>query len=309
MKWLLTTLTLIIFSISNPIFSQKLTTYFEENKLEPEASSEGFFYSFEKKGKGAKVKYGDYVLINYKGTLLDGSVFDSNEGEDPFVFRVGHRQVIKGWDLGIQEFKTGSTGTLFIPSKLGYGKNGVGDEIPPHADLIYEIELLEIMDSKQYNQFMKKLEIKQRRDFEKKKKEQFTADKKIIQKYAVKNKLKTKRLPSGVSYAFKKKKKGKGETAKAGDFLEVHYEGRLVDGTVFDSSFDGEPFKFQLGKGKVIRGWEDALKNFKKGSEGWVLIPSELAYGPRSIREGKIHIPANSVLIFRIKVLKIKSKK
>ena len=308
MKWLLTTLTLIIFSISNPLFSQKLTTYFEENQLQPAASNDGFFYQMETEGKGAEAKYGDYVLINYKGSLLDGSVFDSTEGDEPFVFRVGHRQVIKGWDLGIQEFKEGAKGTLFIPSKLGYGKNGIGDEIPAHADLIYEIELLKIMDSKQYNQFMKELEVKERKAFEKRKKDQFTADKKIIQKYAVKNKLKTKRLPSGVSYAFKKKKKGKGDIAKDGDFLEVHYEGRLVDGTVFDSSFDGEPFKFQLGKGKVIRGWDDALKNFKKGSEGWILIPSELAYGPRSIREGKIHIPANSVLIFRIKVLKIKSK-
>jgi len=308
MKWLLTILTLIIFSVSNPIFSQKLTTYFEENNLKPKASNEGFFYAIEDAGKGAKAKYGDYVLINYKGMLLDGTVFDTTEGDDPFVFRVGHRQVIKGWDLGIQEFKEGGKGTLFVPSKLGYGKDGIGDVIPKHADLIYEIELLDIMDSKAYNQFMKKLEIKERREFEKKKKEQFIADKKIIQKYGVDNKLKTKRLPSGVSYSFKKKKKGKGDTAKDGDFLEVHYEGRLVDGTVFDSSFDGEPFKFQLGRGKVIKGWDDGLKNFKKGSEGWLLIPSGLAYGPRSIREGDIHIPENSVLIFRIKVLKITSK-
>ena len=154
---------------------------------------------------------------------------------------------------------------------------------------------------------MKEVEAKERRKYEEHKKKQFSEDKKIIQKYALKNKLKTKRMPSGVSYVLKKK--GKGETAKAGDMIEVHYEGRLTNGDVFDSSFDKEPFKFVLGKGKTIQGWEDGLKNFKKGSEGWLLIPSKLAYGPRSIREGKINIPENSVLIFKIKVVTINRKK
>ena len=96
-----------------------------------------------------------------------------------------------------------------------------------------------------------------------------------------------------------------------GSSFEVKYKGQLTDGTVFDDSFGkrAEPFKFVLGKGKAIEGWEEGLKNFKKGSEGWLLIPSSLAYGPRSIREGKINIPANSVLVFKIKVVNLKPKK
>ena len=156
---------------------------------------------------------------------------------------------------------------------------------------------------------MKELEVKERQRFEEKKKEQFATDKKIIQNYAVDNKLRTKRLASGVSYVLTKK--GKGSTAKPGDFIEVKYKGQLTDGTVFDDSYGkrAEPFKFVLGKGKAIEGWEEGLKNFKKGSEGWLLIPSALAYGPRAIREGKINIPANSVLVFKIKVVDLKPKK
>jgi len=306
MKWILTTLILFVFGLSNPIFSQEFKTYFEQNDLQPKTSPDGFFFQIEKEGKGAKATKGDYVKIRYKGTLLDGTKFDVSEEDEPFVFRIGYRQVILGWDLGLQEFQAGSKGTLFIPSKLGYGKNGMG-EIPANADLIYEIELLEIMDKKQYYAFLDEQEAKDRQRFEEEKKKQFVEDKKIIQKYALENKLRTKRMPSGVSYSIKKK--GKGKTAQPGDILEVHYEGRLTDGTVFDSSFDGEPFKFVLGRGKAIQGWEEGLKNFKKGSEGWLLIPSQLAYGPRSIREGDIHIPGNSVLIFKIKVVNIKSKK
>lgn len=302
MKWLLATLTLIFLVISNPIFSQDIKTYFEENEINPKSTDDGLFYLIEEAGKGAKAKTGDYVKIKYRGTLLDGTEFDVSEEGFPFVFRIGHRQVIKGWDFGLQEFQAGSKGKLFVPSKLGYGKNGIADVIPANADLIYEIVLLEIMNSKQYNQYMKELEVKERQRFEEKKKEQFITDKKIIQKYAAENKLRTKRMPSGVSYVLTKK--GKGPTIKKGDIIEVKYKGQLTDGTVFDDSYGkrAEPFKFVFGKGKSIEGWEEGLKNFKKGSEGWLLIPSALAYGPRSIREGKINIPANSVLIFKIKI-------
>ena len=308
MKWLLATLILTFIGFSNPIFSQNIKTYFEENELNPKSTDDGVFYLIEEEGKGSKAKVGDYVKIKYRGILLDGTEFDISEEGFPFVFRVGHRQVIKGWDLGLQEFQAGSKGKLFIPSKLGYGKNGITDVIPPNTDLIYEIELLEIMNSKQYNQYMKELEVKERQRYEEKKKEQFVADKKIIQKYATENKLRTKRMPSGVSYVLTKK--GKGPTAKPGDYIEVKYEGQLTDGTVFDDSFGkkAKPFEFILGKGKAIQGWEEGLKNFKKGSEGWLLIPSALAYGPRSIREGKINIPANSVLVFKIKVVDLKVK-
>ncbi len=308
MKWLLATLTLIFLGFSNPIFSQDIKTYFEENQLNPKSTEDGIFYIIEEEGKGEKAKVGDYVKIKYRGILLDGTEFDASEEEFPFVFRIGHRQVIKGWDLGLQEFQAGSKGKLFVPSKFGYGKNGIAEVIPPNTDLIYEIVLLEIMNSKQYNQYMKELEIKERQRFEEKKQEQFEEDKRNIQNYVVENKLKTKRMPSGVSYVLTKK--GKGPTAKSGDYIEVKYKGQLIDGTVFDDSFGkkAEPFKFVLGKGKAIEGWEEGLKNFKKGSEGWLLIPSALAYGPRSIREGNMNIPANSVLVFKIKVTDLKSK-
>jgi FKBP-type peptidyl-prolyl cis-trans isomerase len=308
MKWLLAILTFFFLGFSNPIFSQDIKTYFEANELNPKSTDDGIFYLIEAEGAGEKVKVDDYVKIKYRGILLDGTEFDVSAEEFPFVFRVGHRQVIKGWDLGLQEFQVGSKGKLFVPSKFGYGKNGIADVIPPNTDLIYEVELLEIMNSKQYNQYMKELEVKERQRFEEKKQEQFVTDKKIIQNYAVKNKLRTKRLPSGVSYVLTKR--GKGSTAKSGDFIEVKYKGQLTDGTIFDDSFGkkSESFKFVLGKGKAIEGWEEGLKKFKKGSEGWLLIPSALAYGPRSIREGVINIPANSVLVFKIKVVDLRMK-
>ena len=311
MKYLLNVLFLFVFTLS--VYAQvdnqaSLQDYFQEKDIEPQKGEHGLFFQIDKKGKGQKPKDGDYVKIHYKGMLLDGTVFDESEKDNPYVFRLGHRLVIKGWDNGLQLFSEGSKGTLFVPSNQGYGDKGIADVIPKKANLIYEIELLEIMDDKQYDQYMRDQEKKERAAYEAKKKKQFLADKKIVQEYVMKNKMKkAKRTTSGMSYMLTKK--GKGETAKKGDYIEVHYEGKLTDGTVFDSSFEKkEPFKFTLGRGKAIEGWEEGLLNFKKGSEGWLIVPSQMAYGPREIREGKTHIPANSVLIFKIKVVDLKPK-
>ncbi len=280
-----------------------LSSYLAHHQIDAQALDQGLYISEEVAGSGALPQAGDYVMVKYRGKLLDGTVFDQSEEDVPFVFQLGYRQVILGWEKGILHFKVGSKGRMFVPPGLAYGKRGVGKVIPPNAALIFEIELLDIMDVAEYDRYMVALEKKEREAFEKHRREQFATDKKLIQQYCIDNKLKTKRTSSGISYVITKK--GKGQTANPGDQLKVHYEGRLLNGTLFDSSFGAQPFSFVLGSGKVIPGWEEGLQFFKKGSEGWLLLPSKLAYGPMSIDEDNIQIPANSALVFKIKVLDI----
>jgi FKBP-type peptidyl-prolyl cis-trans isomerase len=176
--------------------------------------------------------------------------------------------------------------------------------IPPNSDLIFEIEVLEVMDIDAYDRFMEQLEEKERKEFEEHQQKQFVEDKRLINDYAADHKLKVKRTASGLSYVIKKK--GKGQNATKGNTLLVHYEGYLLDDSIFDSTYKkNQPFKFKLGKGKTIEGWEEGLQFFKKGSEGWLLIPSKMAYGPRSIEDSEVNIPANSVLVFKIKIVDI----
>lgn len=90
---------------------------------------------------------------------------------------------------------------------------------------------------------------------------------------------------------------------KAGDTISVHYTGKLVDGTKFDSSLDrGTPFEFTVGAGMVIQGWEQGFIGAKVGEKRTLTIPAELGYGSR----GAGTIPPNSTLIFDVEVVSIK---
>src|SRR5947209_6361174 len=77
-------------------------------------------------------------------------------------------------------------------------------------------------------------------------------------------------------------KEGTGDAAKSGETVQVHYTGWLKDGTKFDSSKDrGRPFSFELGAGKVIKGWDEGVAGMKVGGKRKLIIPSELGYGKR----------------------------
>jgi peptidylprolyl isomerase len=95
-------------------------------------------------GTGKTVKAGDQVCIHYKGTLVDGTVFDSSYTRNtPFVTQIGVGQVIEGWDIGIVGLKEGGKRKLTIPPELGYGNKPNG-QIPANSTLIFEVELLKV---------------------------------------------------------------------------------------------------------------------------------------------------------------------
>jgi peptidylprolyl isomerase len=108
-------------------------------------TTSGLQYEELKEGTGPAAKAGDTVSVHYTGTLKsNGKKFDSSVGGEPFEFKLGAGMVIKGWDEGVAGIKVGGKRKLIIPAALAYGKRGAGADIPPDADLVFEVELLKI---------------------------------------------------------------------------------------------------------------------------------------------------------------------
>lgn len=102
-----------------------------------------------KVGEGASPNIGQTCVMHYTGWLYEdgkkGAKFDSSvDRGQPFAFKIGVGQVIKGWDEGVASMKVGGKRTLIIPPELGYGSRGAGGVIPPNATLIFDVELLDI---------------------------------------------------------------------------------------------------------------------------------------------------------------------
>jgi FKBP-type peptidyl-prolyl cis-trans isomerase FklB len=107
----------------------------------------GMQYKVMKQGSGKKPKLTDTVTTHYKGTLIDGTEFDSSYRRgQPVSFPVNG--VIAGWTEALQLMEEGAKWQLFIPSPLAYGEKGAGPQIGPHATLIFEVELISVQEKK-----------------------------------------------------------------------------------------------------------------------------------------------------------------
>jgi FKBP-type peptidyl-prolyl cis-trans isomerase len=121
------------------------TKFLTANKSKPgvKVTASGLQYEILKEGKGPKPGASDTVTTHYKGTLINGKVFDSSyDRGEPATFPVNG--VIKGWTEALQMMPVGSKWKLFIPSDLAYGPRGAGADIGPDATLVFEVELVSI---------------------------------------------------------------------------------------------------------------------------------------------------------------------
>lgn len=134
---------------------KELQKYFIANNLTPLKTASGLYYVIKEEGAGAKPVTNDTVSLNYRGKLINGTIFDSNIDSafnhmSPFEFPLGIGRVIKGWDEGVALLSKGTKATFFIPSRLGYSTQAVPGNpnnpkgIPANSILIFDVELMNI---------------------------------------------------------------------------------------------------------------------------------------------------------------------
>lgn len=126
------------------------TTYAPELQVdldEMETTDSGLRYRDVEAGSGTEAEAGQLVRVHYTGWLPDGNQFDSSRDRgEPFEFMLGTGQVIRGWDEGVAGMREGGRRQLVIPPELGYGAQGAGGTIPPNATLVFDVEVLQVLE-------------------------------------------------------------------------------------------------------------------------------------------------------------------
>lgn len=122
-----------------------LEDYIQAQKWMGTKTPSGMYVVIDEPGSGKDITDGTTISVKYKGSLLDGTVFDSTRaGSPPYTFTVGQSPVIQGWVDGLKYFKKGGKGHLLIPSPLGYGAAGNPPRIPPNSPLVFDVEIMDV---------------------------------------------------------------------------------------------------------------------------------------------------------------------
>lgn len=250
----------------------------------PKKTPGGVEYIIHKSGSGAQLKLGDTILLNVVQRLNDSILGTSRERNGGMPVPALISKPMMKYDLmeGLAMLHEGDSATFIIPI------DSLPEPRPPFGKKGDKIKVTFTVVGK----------------FSAAKQEE--TDAKIIKDYLTKNNL-TATPENGVYIAVKQE--GTGAQPQAGDTVSVYYTGKLLDGKVFDSNMDTsrpgphEPIKFAVGRGFVIKGWDNGISSLKKGTKATLVIPSGLAYG----LQGNQGIPANSVLVFDVELVDVKA--
>ncbi|HTF80369.1 MAG TPA: FKBP-type peptidyl-prolyl cis-trans isomerase [Cytophagales bacterium] len=271
-----------------------LTSIFVVN-AQTQTTAKGMKYRILKDVPGQSAKIGDvakfHVIIqNAEGTVLQNS---SAASPEPQVDLVKEPQFGWSYEEVFTLMSPGDSAEVYVPSDSIFAPQ-FGQQRPPsipeHTDIKFVFNLIKVQSMQEFEEEEKQktAALQQEED-------------KTILEFIKKNKLVFQKTESGLYYV--QQKKATGVKAKAGDKVKVHYTGRLIDSTKFDSSADrNEPFEFELGARQVIQGWDEGIALMHKGEKGILIIPSRLGYGERGAGQS---IKPNSILLFDVELLDI----
>ena len=280
---------------------------FQKNGKELKTNS-GFRYILYTQAQGPKVKKGDYVTIEmvYRNDK-DSVLYDSRKANVPLRFELDRIPFLGSFEDGLTNLSLNDSATFFVPADSLYNylfKNlSLHENVPqketaftPKSFLKFEIKILNIQspqDAEVEQEIIQSTEEKN--------------EEKLLNKYLYDNGIKEK--PDSSGYVLIIKEKGKGATVDSGKVITVQYEGRFLDGRVFDGTKKvGRNYQFLSGAHHVIKGWELAMKNLKAGDKMQLILPSRLAYGKEGIRSAKdatYIVPPNTPLVFDITILSV----
>ncbi|NVN96033.1 MAG: FKBP-type peptidyl-prolyl cis-trans isomerase [Bacteroidetes bacterium] len=273
-------------------------------------TNNGLYYKFHTQNKDAKKpSLGDILVAELTVRTADSTLF-TNAGNPQRLFRLDTSFYKGDLNEGLALMGIGDSAT-FIISADSLKK---GMKLPPFIKegdiLYYDIKIHEIISKEVAEKEKNEMMAKQQKMIE----EAQVNESKDLEKYLTDNKIKVKPTVTGLYYM--ELKKGTGVKAEKGKKVKVNYTGKLINGTVFDTSVESdakksntynpkrpyEPIEFVLGEGQVIPGWDEGISMMKVGGKAKLVIPSKLGYGERGAGNS---IPPCSILIFEVELVAV----
>ncbi len=259
-----------------------------------EKTDDGLYYKFHVKGnETVKPQVGDYLTIDMIYGTEDSVFFNSKDIPQamklPMIDPVFQGDIYEGMSL----MSIGDSATFICNADSVFTKLFRMSALPPGLDTIKNLYFTIKMNNIQNEEEFKKSQEAEL--------EQMKAQESIQRNdYLAENYPDAQPVASGLYFI--DTKEGTGSSPQSGQKVKVHYKGMLLDGTVFDSSYErGQPFEFTLGQGQVIKGWDEGIAMMRKGGKAVLILPSEIAYGTR----GGGSIPPYSTLVFEVELIDI----
>ena len=282
-----------------------LAIYLSENYPNAVPTESGLFIIKDEIGKGKYPKDGDFLKFDFSISILNGElIYDTKAANRPAEVEKGKPFDTDGFNEALNTMRVGDAITVIASSKLAFGAQGLQGRVMPYTTILYTAKLNSITSKAQHDKDVAKEKIaadKKKKAAELEALGMKAQEAKTIAKYISDNKVTVTPTSTGLYYI--QTEEGTGIQAVAGDKVKVHYRGTLLDGTPFDASYDrGAPYEFTLGKGQVIKGWDQGIALMKVGGKGVLIVPSELGYGAAA-RGGVIH--AYAPLKFEVELVEV----
>jgi FKBP-type peptidyl-prolyl cis-trans isomerase len=266
-----------------------------------QTTSEGVF--FKGSGtKGLKPKQGQYISIVHKVINLDNKEVEGSTEDEPLVFQLGGESILLGIESTIPYFHKDEVGSLILPASMAYGNTGIEKMVKPGDPVRVDFKILAILNEQGYSEYMADLDRLASEKYQKKEVSEHQRNVQNLQSFARTQNIKVQFLQNGLGIAKELENKNARKITK-GDMVQLFYKGLTKENVIFDQTNPEKPFVFEVGKGKVIQGWELGIQQFSKGEKGWLFIPSTLAYGGRPLKTDLLELPEFSEMIFQIEIL------
>lgn len=249
------------------------------------------------KGNGRYAKAGDIMKVYFTFQSLEGDEYLNFTTGKPYELVFGDMALGQGFYEGLSLVNKGGKAEFIIPSSLAFGSEGFQDAILPYTSFKFNLEVIDIMTSDEYEAEEKAL--KAAEDAASAKRLQNEPSR--ILKYVKDNNINVKPTSSGLYYI--ETLPGTGDTANKGDLVSVHYVIYNIDNQMIESSYEyGTPMPFNYDEGIMIEGIEEAVGYMKVGGKARIIVPSQLGFGDIKIDD---NLPANSTLIIDLELVGI----